>query len=110
MNQKLRNNIVFAQTVVSLGRDLILIVIAIFAVLIVFFGGDPKKLSELDWALLVASSLFVVIAPAIGFYLIVLSTRLFEQFFIPQIFVWGDSINVPRGMHIFFTQELENYR
>ncbi|GAA4347193.1 hypothetical protein [Kangiella taiwanensis] len=102
MNEEFRKNIAFVQTVVSLGRDLILILIAVFAVSILYFGGDPKSLTELDWAKLVGGALIVVIAPIVGYYFIALFVRFAQVALDSFHYTWKKTPKVPRGFFAFF--------
>lgn len=102
MNEELRKNIAFAQTVVSLGRDLVLVIVAIFTVLIVYLGGEPKKLSEFDWALLVGSAIVVVTAPVLVFYTLTSLSTLLNYALGPMYYLWGETSKVPRGISLIW--------
>ena len=70
MNKKLYSQLSFFQTLVSLIRDLIIMVSVIIAIIIVYFGGKPSSLSILDWAKLIGSAIVIVIGPIIMYYII----------------------------------------
>ncbi len=60
----------FFRNIVALSRDLTIIVVGLLTVAILYLGGEPKNLTAVDWAFLVASAFGVIIIPVIIFFLI----------------------------------------
>lgn len=67
---ELTKNISFIQTIVSLLKDVILIIVLLLSSFIVYLGGNPEKLSVLDWTKIVSSAILLVICPLIIFFII----------------------------------------
>jgi hypothetical protein len=65
--KQIDEQITMAQRVVALGRDLILAMTAAQAAAIVAFGGDPTKLTTLDWARLLGASIAIIIMPIVAY-------------------------------------------
>ena len=65
MNDELRSNIQFAHTLISLIRDSVLLLVAVFTVIITFLGGNPGELKQYDWIRLVGFSLLTVFLPVV---------------------------------------------
>lgn len=79
MNEKLYRQLKIFQTLLSLIRDLVLILIIIFTVVIVYFGGEPTKLNALDWAKLIGSAFMIVLAPLIIFVVFRTGFKIFND-------------------------------
>jgi len=89
MNKKLYSQLSFFQTLVSLIRDLVIIVAVIITVIIVYFGGEPSSLSALDWAKLIGSAFIIVIGPLIIYFIFKKGFEFFneEKYIIEYVYI-----------------------
>jgi hypothetical protein len=82
-HMSIRSEIEFTQKLVALVRDIVLIVVTLLTVLIVYFGGNPAKLSAIDWTILVGATFLIIIAPIVAFFiwkLVAFSTYMLVRF------------------------------
>jgi hypothetical protein len=82
-HMSIRSEIEFTQKLVALVRDIVLIVVTLLTVLIVYFGGNPAKLSAIDWTILVGATFLIIITPIVAFFiwkLVAFSTYMLVRF------------------------------
>ena len=95
-------HIAMLQRVVALLRDLVVAVLAGLTAVIVAYGGDPTKLTALDWTTLVGASFLIVVGPLAVFFAVKLIFRLLSRLLAwPSLLSLADG-RTPKGLYAWF--------
>jgi len=95
LNEKSYTQLRFFQTLVSLIRDLVIILVVIFTIIITYLGGEPSKLGALDWAELVGAAFVVVLVPLIIF----IGSKAALKFMMSDDFVVSYTLSILKAFH-----------
>lgn len=103
MKDELRSNIQFAHTLISLIRDSVLLLVAVFTVTITVLGGNPEELKQHDWIRLVGFSFLTILIPAALYYgLLIVGEFLHSALLLPVEYLLRNSNKVPRSLFFFW--------
>ncbi|MCC6726487.1 MAG: hypothetical protein IT258_18440 [Saprospiraceae bacterium] len=103
-SDKQKTDIVFLRNLVGLIRDLVVLVVGVFAILIGYLGGEPEKLTVVDWTRVIGNSMKIVLTPFVLFVLYKGATIIFEEITLILRYMGGISEvkKVPKGHFLKF--------
>ena len=95
--QKIDEHLTMLQRVVALARDLILATVAILTSAIVYYGGNPTKLTAFDWARLIGAAFLIIVGPVIAFFIIKVAFNFLYGFLTVPLNIFLPGAPIPRG-------------
>ncbi len=92
----------------SLVRDTVLLLVAIFSVVIAMLGGRPEALSQSDWVGLVGLALFTVCFPVVLYYALRIAGKFIGSvMLVPFEYLTGTRRKVPRSLYFLWSVRLK---